>query len=86
VNDDLEAGAKAVFGKGKSSASIEVAAKYQLDRGSFVKAKVNNEGTLGLGYTFNLAAGLKLAVAGLFDANKMSTEANNVGFHITYEG
>ncbi|KAG0027274.1 Mitochondrial porin, partial [Gryganskiella cystojenkinii] len=80
INADLEAGGKAVWDSAKhgvaapekghaakAPVALEVGAKLYLDRDAFVKAKVNNAGVLGLGYTQALRKGVKVSVAGLFD-------------------
>jgi voltage-dependent anion channel protein 2 len=62
-----------------------VAAKMAMDKDSFVKAKVDNEGFLGLSYTHSLRQGMKVAVGALFDATRLDTSAHKVGLHMTFE-
>jgi hypothetical protein len=48
--------------------NVEIASKYALDKDTYVKAKINNVGILGLGYTQPLRDGFKLSlVYPLFD-------------------
>jgi len=73
VAPDVEAGAKAVWDKKTDGpVAIEVGSKYLLDRDAFVKAKVNNAGILGLGYTQNLRPGVKLQLGGNFDTTRLN--------------
>ncbi|KAG0099597.1 Mitochondrial porin [Podila epicladia] len=90
INADLEAGGKAVWDskaeKGaKAPVALEVGAKYYLDRDAFVKAKVNNAGVVGLGYTQALRKGVKVSVGGLVDTTKLDQAAHKVGISFVFE-
>ncbi|KAG0299481.1 Mitochondrial porin [Dissophora globulifera] len=91
INADLEAGAKAVWDSkavpsaAKAPVALEVGAKLYLDRDAFVKAKVNNAGVLGLGYTQALRKGVKVSVAGLFDTHKLDHAAHKIGASFVFE-
>ncbi|KAF9312149.1 Mitochondrial porin [Podila horticola] len=95
INADLEAGGKAVWdtkahpasekAHAKSPVALEVGAKYYLDRDAFVKAKVNNAGVLGLGYTQALRKGVKVSIAGLFDTTKLDQPAHKLGLSFVFE-
>ncbi|CAJ0635572.1 16811_t:CDS:2 [Entrophospora sp. SA101] len=66
VQSDIEAGAKAVLDD--SGVKMELGTRYILDKHSFVKAKIDNSGCLGLGYTQELRPGIKLSLGGHIDA------------------
>ncbi|KAL2914372.1 Mitochondrial porin [Polyrhizophydium stewartii] len=86
VNKEVEAGAKASWNKlTDSTVAIEVGTKYTLDRDAFLKAKVDNTGRLGLGYTQVLRPGVKLALGGLFDTTRLHNDVHKVGFSLTFE-
>ncbi|KAK3806455.1 MAG: voltage-dependent ion-selective channel [Benniella sp.] len=91
INADLEAGAKAVWDSkaphshSKAPVALEVGAKLYLDLGSFVKAKVNNAGVLGLGYTQALRKGIKVSVGGQFDTTKLDQAAHKFGVSFVFE-
>ncbi|KAF9357923.1 Mitochondrial porin [Mortierella sp. NVP85] len=93
INGDLEAGGKAVWDtkhapagdKAKSPVALEVGAKLYLDRNAFVKAKVNNAGVLGLGYTQALRKGVKVSIGGLFDTTKLNQAAHKLGLSLVFE-
>ncbi|KAF9433636.1 Mitochondrial porin [Entomortierella beljakovae] len=91
INADLEAGAKAVWDskvpadKVKAPVALEVGAKLYLDRDAFVKAKVNNAGVVGLGYTQALRKGVKVSVGGLFDTTKLDQPAHKVGVSFVFD-
>jgi len=87
VSADVEAGAKATWdSKAEGSAvGLEVGSKYVLDRDSFVKAKINNGGILGLGYTQTLRPGVKLTLAGSFDTARLQENVHKLGVSFTLE-
>ncbi|KAI8358330.1 voltage-dependent ion-selective channel [Mortierella sp. GBAus27b] len=91
INADLEAGAKASWDSKaahsatKAPVNLEVGAKLYLDRDAFVKAKVNNAGILGLGYTQALRKGIKVSVGGLLDTTKLDQAAHKVGVSFVFE-
>ncbi|KAF9289726.1 eukaryotic porin/Tom40 [Linnemannia elongata] len=96
INADLEVGGKGVWdskaapasaekGHAKAPVALEVGAKLYLDRDAFVKAKVNNAGVLGLGYTQALRKGVKVSVGGLFDTTKLNQAAHKVGVSFVFE-
>ncbi|KAJ3224014.1 Mitochondrial porin [Clydaea vesicula] len=87
VQPGLEAGARAHWNKSTDSAvSLEVGAKYALDLDSFVKAKINNIGVLGLGYSQKLRPGVKVGFGGSFDTTRLNENAHKVGLSFTFEG
>ncbi|KAI8912784.1 eukaryotic porin/Tom40 [Gorgonomyces haynaldii] len=85
VNAQVEAGAKASWNKSDAGVGIEVGTKYQLDKTAFIKAKVDNKGILGLGYTQTLIDGVKIAFGGLFDTTRLQNDAHKVGVSFTFE-
>ncbi|KAJ3273646.1 Mitochondrial porin [Terramyces sp. JEL0728] len=88
VNADVEAGARAVWNKAlpNSSVSIEVGTKVVVDKNAFFKAKIDNQGRLGLGFTHTLRDGIKFAVGGLFDTTRLNADVHKVGLQLTFEG
>jgi hypothetical protein len=55
-----------------SNVALEVGVKSYLDVSSFVKAKINNAGILGLGYTQALRPGVKASFGVAIDTQKLS--------------
>jgi voltage-dependent anion channel protein 2 len=82
VNADLEAGAKATWDRKYSNGTvnIEVGSKYNLDRETFVKSKINNLGIFSLGYTQELRKGFKTTLAGSLDTAKLDSLRLGVSF------
>ncbi|KAJ3288600.1 Mitochondrial porin [Borealophlyctis nickersoniae] len=85
VNRDVEAGAKATWAKASDTVHVEVGTKYVLDRDAFLKAKIDNRGQLGLGYTQVLRQGIKLSLGGLFDTTRLHENVHKVGLALTLE-
>jgi hypothetical protein len=82
VNNDVEAGARATWNKAVKDApvAIEVGTKVALDSTAYFKAKVDNEGRLGLGYTQKLRDGVKVSFGTL-----LSSQNNSVGMQLTFD-
>ncbi|KAI9224834.1 eukaryotic porin/Tom40 [Blastocladiella britannica] len=86
VNKDLEAGGRATWDrKSGANVTLEVAAKYALDSSAFVKAKIDNAGKLGLGYTQVLRQGVKVSAGGIFDTTRLAENAHKVGLSIVLD-
>ena len=87
VQSNFEAGARAswtmnpTYTKTVTDApvTLEIGSKYTLDGNAFIKAKINNNGLLGLGYTQTLRPGVKLALGGNFDTTRLAESAHKVG-------
>jgi hypothetical protein len=87
VNPTVEAGAKATWDSeaSASNVTIELGTKYKLDSDAFLKAKIDNNGRLGLGYTQHLRPGVKLSLGGSFDTRRFNENAHKVGLSLTLE-
>ncbi|KAJ1648779.1 Mitochondrial porin [Dispira simplex] len=86
VNSDVQAGAKAVFDTQTATKPIalEVGTKYFLDPFSFVKAKIDNTGRLGLGYTQALRPGVTVTLGGQFDATRLDESTHKLGLSLSF--
>lgn len=87
VNPDVEVAGKAVWdSKTKSQfVNIEVGTKFNLDSNASMKAKINNNGLLSLGYTQALRPGVKVTLAGIFDTGKFNENAHKLGMSLVFE-
>ena len=65
--------------------TIEVGTKYTLDKDAFLKAKIDNAGRLGLGYTQLLRTGVKLSLGGSFDTTRLQENAHRVGLSLVLD-
>lgn len=92
LNSDLETGARVLFDASKPAkeTKLELGSKVYLDNAAFVKAKINNDGILGLGYTQALRPGVKTSL-GLaldtkaFSASEAVTPSHKVGAALFFE-
>ncbi|TPX32768.1 hypothetical protein SeMB42_g07578 [Synchytrium endobioticum] len=86
VRSDLEVGAKATWNRGTdSTVAIEAGSKWVLDRESFIKAKVDSTGRLGLGYSQLLRPGVKLGLGASFDTAGVKADAHKMGVSLTFD-
>lgn len=92
INRDVEAGAKAIYDPKSThgGVSLEVGTKVYLDASAFVKAKINNAGVVGLGYTQALRPGVKAAFGLALDTQKLNDPnpvgpAHKVGVHFVFD-
>lgn len=87
VNPDVEIGVRASWDSSVATNAInlELGTKYYLDKEAFVKAKVDNQGKLGLAYTQLLKPGIKLSLGGSFDTAKLNEPSHKVGFSLLFE-
>ncbi|CAG8781643.1 4923_t:CDS:2 [Gigaspora margarita] len=87
VHPDIEAGAKAHWNTASNNDSVnmEIGAKYFLDRDAFVKAKIDNNGRLGLGYTQALRPGVKISLGGSIDTSKLGENNHKFGVSLNLE-
>ncbi|RHZ57044.1 hypothetical protein Glove_395g9 [Diversispora epigaea] len=87
VHSDIEAGVKAKWDTtlNDNSVNMEIGTKYFLDRNTFIKAKIDNFGRLGLGYTQALRPGVKISIGGSFETSKLSENVHRVGVSFNLE-
>lgn len=64
--------------------SMEVGAKFNLQSGSFLKAKIDNNGRLGLALANELRPGMLFTLGALLDTNKLQENAHKFGIELNY--
>ncbi|KAJ3025688.1 UNVERIFIED_CONTAM: hypothetical protein HDU68_006803 [Siphonaria sp. JEL0065] len=80
INSGLQVATRATWDQAvNTQVGIEIGTKYALDKSTFIKAKINNEGRLGLGYTQILRPSIKLQLGGSFDTTKLGENAHKLG-------
>jgi len=84
VNKELTAAAHMKY-LPSSGTSITVAGNYVLDGDSSVKAKVDNNLTLGLSYIQKLRPGLQLTLSGLVNAKALDQGGHKVGLSLNFD-
>jgi len=85
VNPELEVGTKATWNKSSAGpVNIEFGSRYILNKDAFVKAKVDMNGRLGLGYTQKLNNGVRVTVGGSFDTQRLGENVHKVGMNLAF--
>jgi len=85
VNDNLELAANLGWTTGEQTSRFGLAGKYQLDRDTVVRAKVNNASQAAFGITHSLSRNLKVTVSSLVNMQNFSEGGHKVGFGIEYD-
>ncbi|KAJ3293683.1 Mitochondrial porin [Rhizoclosmatium sp. JEL0117] len=81
INRGLQVASRATWDQTTANqVGIEVGTKYALDNATFVKAKIDNYGRLGLGYTQQVQPSIKLQLGGSFDTTRLSENVHKIGF------
>jgi len=85
VSNELEAGTKATWNKSSAGpVNIEFGTRYILNKDAFVKAKIDMNGRLGLGYTQHLDNGVRVTVGGSFDTQRLGENVHKVGMNLSF--
>jgi voltage-dependent anion channel protein 2 len=85
IKPELEAGTKATWNKSSAGpVNIEFGTRYILNKDAFVKAKIDMNGRLGLGYTQHLDNGVRVSVGGSFDTQRLGENVHKVGMNLSF--
>jgi len=85
VNSQLEMAANLNWTSGEQATRFGVGAKYDVDRDTVVRAKIDNASRLGVGLTHTLKPGLKLSVSALINLPHFSEGGHKLGLAIEYD-
>jgi hypothetical protein len=85
VNNQLEMAANLNWTGGEQATRFGVAAKYDVDRDTVFRGKINNASQLGVGLTHTLKPGLKFTVSALINLPNFSEGGHKLGFGIEYD-
>lgn len=64
---------------------LSAACKYVLNDGAILRAKVNHNGQVGLGYQQNLRSGVKVSFSSLIEARNIATGGHKLGLSLDFE-
>jgi len=85
IRPEVEAGTKATWNKSSAGpVNIEFGTRYILSKDAFIKAKIDMNGRLGLGYTQHLNNGVRVTVGGSFDTQRMGENVHKVGMNLSF--
>lgn len=84
-NDNLETGVQLSWASGSNATKFGIAAKYDLDKLSSIRGKVNNASQIGLGYQHQLRKGVILTLSTLIDGKNFNAGGHKVGLALELE-
>jgi len=79
VSPSLETGVNLGWSSATSSTSFGIGAKYNLEDGAALRAKINNKSELGLGYQQKLRDGVTVTLSTLVNSGNFSAGGHKVG-------
>lgn len=79
VSPTLETGVSLGWNSANSSTSFGIGAKYLLEDGACVRAKINNKSELGLGYQQQLRDGVTVTLSTLINSGNFNAGGHKVG-------
>jgi len=85
VNEKLSAAALLHWTSGSSTSSFTVCGKYAYDDDTFIKAKLDNNLSLGLSYAHKLRAGIQLTLSGLVNAKSLEQGGHKLGLSLDFD-
>ena len=85
VNDKTEVGLTTTYNFQTSNVSLGLAGKYTLEDGAQMKAKVNNQGQIGLSYQQDLRSGVTLTLSGLLEGRNINAGGHKIGVALDFE-
>jgi hypothetical protein len=85
VSKRTEVGLNTCYNVQSGNPSIAIGTKYLMEGGGTVKAKVNHNGQIAVGYSQNLRDGVKLSLSSLVEARNVSTGAHKLGLALDFE-
>jgi len=81
----LETGVSLGWSSASSSTSFGIGAKYLLEDGAAVKAKINNKSEIGLGYQQKLRDGVTVTLSTLVNSGNINAGGHKVGLSLEME-
>uniref|UniRef100_A0A182PLM3 Uncharacterized protein n=1 Tax=Anopheles epiroticus TaxID=199890 RepID=A0A182PLM3_9DIPT len=84
-NDRLETAVQLSWASGSNATKFGMAAKYDLDKDASVRAKVNNQSQIGLGYQQKLRDGITLTLSTLVDGKNFNAGGHKIGVALELE-
>lgn len=85
LNKDLETAVEIGWSANANATNFGVGAKYSLDRNTSVRAKINNQAFVGLGFQHKLRDGITLTLSTLVDGKNMNAGGHKVGLGLNLE-
>lgn len=81
----LETGISLAWSAGSNNTKFGIGAKYDLDQDASIRAKVNNQSQVGLGYQQRLREGVTLTLSALIDGKNFNAGGHKIGMALELE-
>ncbi|EDO31835.1 predicted protein [Nematostella vectensis] len=85
ISKNLEVAAQLNWATGSSNTSFQGGCKYDVDKDTTLRAKVNNNSHLGLAYTQRLRDGIKATVSSHIDTKNLNQGGHKLGLSLEME-
>jgi voltage-dependent anion channel protein 2 len=85
VSPKLETGVNLGWSSANSSTSFGIGAKYVLEDGAAIRAKINNKSEIGLGYQQKLRDGVTVTLSTLVNSANINAGGHKVGVSLEME-
>lgn len=85
TSDKLDTAVQLSWESGSNTTKFGLGAKYSLDIDASVRAKVNNESQIGLGYQQKLRDGITLTLSALIDGKNFNAGGHKIGVALELE-
>merc|ERR1719495_691621 len=85
VSPALETGVTLGWSSASTNTSFGIGAKYLLEDGAAVKAKINNKSEIGLGYQQKLRDGVTITLSTLVNSGNINAGGHKVGLSLEME-
>ncbi|XP_065912097.1 voltage-dependent anion-selective channel protein 2-like [Dysidea avara] len=85
LNKNTEVAMSSNYNLQSGNVSIAVGGKYSLDDGSILKAKVNDNGQVGLSYAQDIRTGVRLGLSSLIEARNVNGGGHKLGLSLDFE-
>jgi len=86
VRPDLQVGFSMNWNQGNQASQLGLGGVYIVDKDTSLRAKINNQGSLGLGLTHRLRDGIEVTLCSNVDVKNFSQGGHKLGFGLNLEG
>jgi len=86
VRSDLHAGVSINWNSTNNATQFGIGGIFIVDKDTSLRAKINNQGSLGLGLTHRLREGIDLTLCANIDAKNFNQGGHKLGFGLNLEG
>nr|AGF80275.1 mitochondrial voltage-dependent anion channel [Locusta migratoria] len=85
VSNQLEAGIQLAWFSGSNETNFGIGCKYNIDKDSCIRAKVNNASQIGIGYAQKIRDGITVSLSALIDGKNFNQGGHKIGVALEME-